>query len=71
MSATNFFANFFEFQHKRPYSSSHKYKFCGNDINYSNFHMAGSYQPQHLFAAGCHFADFAIAVIFHPGIKTF
>ena len=33
------------------------------------YHMAGSSQPQHFFAAGCLFADFAIAVIFHPVIK--
>ena len=33
-------------------------------------HMAGSSQPQHFFAAGCLFADFAIAVIFYPVIKT-
>ena len=32
--------------------------------------MAGSSQPQHFFAAGCLFADFAIAVIFYPVIKT-
>ena len=31
--------------------------------------MAGSSQPQHFFAAGCLFADFAIAVIFYPVIK--
>ena len=30
--------------------------------------MAGSSQPQHFFAAGCLFADFAIAVIFYPVI---
>ena len=34
------------------------------------WHMAGSYQPQHFFAAGCAFADFAITVIFYPVIKT-
>ena len=33
-------------------------------------HMAGSSQQQNFFAAGCVFADFAIAVIFHPEIKT-
>ena len=32
--------------------------------------MAGSSQPQHFFAAGCIFADFAIAVIYYPVIKT-
>ena len=32
--------------------------------------MAGSSQPQHFFAAGCLFADFAIAVIFFPVIKN-
>ena len=32
--------------------------------------MAGSSQPQHVFAAECVFADFAIAVIFYPLIKT-
>ena len=32
--------------------------------------MAGSSQPQHFFSAGCLFADFAIAVIFYPVIKT-
>ena len=37
----------------------------------SNFiYMLGSSQPQHFFAAGCVFADFAIAVIFYPVIKT-
>ena len=34
------------------------------------WHMAGSSQPQHFFAAGRLFADFAIAVIFYPVIKT-
>ena len=34
-------------------------------------HMAGSSQQQHFFAAGCVFADFAIAVIYYPVIKTF
>ena len=34
-------------------------------------HMAGSSQPQHFFDAGCVFADFAIAVIFYPTIKSF
>ena len=29
-------------------------------------YMAGSSQPQHFFAAGCIFADFAITVIFYP-----
>ena len=33
-------------------------------------HMAGSSQPQHFFAAEWVFADFAIAVIFSPVIKT-
>ena len=33
-------------------------------------HMACSSQPQHFSAAGCVFADFAIAVIFYPVIKT-
>ena len=33
--------------------------------------MAGSSQPQHFFAAGCLFADFAIAVIFYPVIKFY
>ena len=33
-------------------------------------HMAGSSQPQHVFAAECVFADFASAVIFYPVIKT-
>ena len=33
-------------------------------------HMAGSYQSQHLFAARCFSADFAIPVIFYPVIKT-
>ena len=33
-------------------------------------YMAGSSQPQHFFAAGCLFSDFAIAVIFYPVIKT-
>ena len=33
-------------------------------------HMAGSSQPQHFFAAGCIFADFAIALISYPVIKT-
>ena len=32
--------------------------------------MAGSSQPQHFFAAGCGFADFAITVIFYP-VKNF
>ena len=32
--------------------------------------MAGSSQPQHFFAAGCVFANFAISVIFYPVIKT-
>ena len=34
-------------------------------------HMAGSSHPQHFFAAGCIFADFAIAVLFHPVKKIF
>ena len=34
------------------------------------YYMAGSSQPQHFFAAGCLFADFAIDVIFYPVIKT-
>ena len=34
-------------------------------------YMAGSSQPQHFFAAGCGFADFAITVIFYPVIKTY
>ena len=33
-------------------------------------HMADSSQPQHCFAEGCVFTDFAIAVIFNPVIKT-
>ena len=33
-------------------------------------HMAGSSQPQHFFAAGCIFADFVIALILYPVIKT-
>ena len=33
-------------------------------------YMAGSSQPQHFFAEGCIFADFAIAVIFYPVIKS-
>ena len=33
-------------------------------------HMVGSFQSQHFFAAGCVFADFAIAVIFYPVIKS-
>ena len=32
--------------------------------------MAGSSQPQYYFATGCLFADFKIAVIFYPVIKT-
>ena len=39
MSATNFWANFGKFQHKRLLYASHKYKFGGNDIIYSNSHM--------------------------------
>ena len=39
VSATNFLANFSKFQHKRPLYASHKYKFGGNDIIYSNSHM--------------------------------
>ena len=35
-----------------------------------SLYMAGSSEPQHFFAAGCVFADFAIAVIFYPFIKT-
>ena len=35
-----------------------------------HIHMAGSSQSQHFFAAGCIFADFSIAVIFYPAIKT-
>ena len=38
--------------------------------NHLNLHMAGASQPQHFFAAGCLFADFAIPVIFYPVIKT-
>ena len=37
---------------------------------YKAWHMAGSSQPQHFFAAGCLFADFAIAVNFYSVIKT-
>ena len=33
-------------------------------------HMAGSSQPQHFFAAGCVFADFASALIFCPVITN-
>ena len=32
--------------------------------------MVGFSQQQHFFAAGCIFADFAIALIFYPLIKT-
>ena len=41
-----------------------------NSNELAGSHMAGSSQPQHFFAAGCLFADFAIAVIFYP-VKTF
>ena len=34
-------------------------------------HMAGSFQPQHFFAAGCIFADFVIAVIVFSCNKNF
>ena len=34
-------------------------------------HMAGSSQPQHFFAEGCILAEFAIAVILYPVIKSF
>ena len=34
-------------------------------------HMAGYSHPQNFFAEGCLFADFAIAVIFYPVIKTY
>ena len=33
-------------------------------------HMAGSSQPQNFFAAGCLFADFAIAFVFRPVIRN-
>ena len=33
-------------------------------------YKAGSSQPQHFFAAGCIFADFALTVIFYSVIKT-
>ena len=33
--------------------------------------MAGSSQPQHFFAEGCILAEFAIAVILYPVIKSF
>ena len=34
------------------------------------WYMAGSSQPQHFFPEGCIIADFAIAVIFHPAIRS-
>ena len=40
------------------------------NYNFATKHVAGSSQPQHFFAAGCIFPDFAIAVIFYPVIKT-
>ena len=33
--------------------------------------MAGSSQPQHFFAAGCVFDDFAIDVIFYTVVEIF
>ena len=43
---------------------------CGHVWSCMALYMAGSSQTQHFFAAGCLFADFAIAVIFYPVIKT-
>ena len=41
---------------------------CDHPVSYRTikYHMAGSSQPQHFFAATCSFADFAITVIFYP-----
>ena len=41
-----------------------------NIAKFSRQHMEGSSQPQYFFAELCVFADFAIAVIFYPVIKS-
>ena len=41
------------------------------NYNFATKHVAGSSQPQHFFAAGCVFADFAITLIFYSVIKLY